>query len=75
MLLHFIKILYIVKCFLLQKNVFTKIQEQLKNEARILNIREKEEAIKFIVLPPKQSSTKCTSKNSNDSEESSKEDS
>ncbi|XP_054715629.1 uncharacterized protein LOC129225097 [Uloborus diversus] len=36
------------------KNVFAKMEEELKTESRMLNIRHKEDGIKFIAMQPKQ---------------------
>lgn len=45
------------------KKMFSHIKEQLRSEGRILDIRHKEDSIKFIILPPKQTSSKNTAKN------------
>lgn len=41
------------------------MQEQFKEESRILNIRHKEDAIKFILMPPKQPTNKTEKPNEN----------
>ncbi|KAG8185468.1 hypothetical protein JTE90_019727 [Oedothorax gibbosus] len=48
----------------LTKAVFQRIQEDLKDECRIIDVRNKEDALKFIVIPPKKpSAPKTVTKN------------
>ncbi|GFY67162.1 uncharacterized protein TNIN_460341 [Trichonephila inaurata madagascariensis] len=47
----------------LKKTIFEKMQEQLKDQGRIIDIRKKDDAIKFIILPPKVFPAKQTERN------------
>lgn len=47
------------------------MKEDLMHDGRIIDIRHKEDAIKFIILPPKQNSNKNTTGRTNDKKENS----